>query len=214
MNTSISQTLTRSLYSNLTTFIAIFVLFIMSLGIPSIREFALPIIIGLIAAAVVITGLLAGSRVSGVFEVGPVAMKINGVNSTFGRTVRMRANVICKGRSTTLRNFMKRFGLTAKRDARVTQEQVNAMDQLFVMGSGGSQLAQAMNGVLFKGTVLGRNGFVLIIPKGSPVFLEGQQPGTPVKMNVRGTNRIVLICQTPDGTAMKAAIQYEQYAMK
>ena len=175
---------------------------------------AIPIIIGLIAAAVVITGLLAGSRVSGVFEVGPVAMKINGVNSTFGRTVRMRANVICKGRSTTLRNFMKRFGLTAKRDARVTQEQVNAMDQLFVMGSGGSQLAQAMNGVIFKGTVLGRNGFVLIIPKGSPVFLEGQQPGTPVKMNVRGTNRIVLICQTPDGTAMKAAIQYEQYAMK
>ena len=61
VNTSISQTLTRSLYSNLTTFIAIFVLFIMSLGIPSIREFALPIIIGLIAGAfssVFVTGPL------------------------------------------------------------------------------------------------------------------------------------------------------------
>lgn len=61
VNTSISQTLTRSLYSNLTTFIAIFVLFLMSLGIPSIREFALPIIIGLIAGAfssVFVTGPL------------------------------------------------------------------------------------------------------------------------------------------------------------
>lgn len=61
VNTSISQTLTRSLYSNLTTFITIFVLFVMSWGIPSIREFALPIIIGLIAGAfssVFVTGPL------------------------------------------------------------------------------------------------------------------------------------------------------------
>ena len=61
VNTSISQTLTRSLYSNLTTFITIFVLFIMSWGIPSIREFALPIMIGLIAGAfssVFVTGPL------------------------------------------------------------------------------------------------------------------------------------------------------------
>ena len=61
VNTSVSQTLTRSLYSNLTTFITIFVLFVMSMGIPSIREFALPIIIGLIAGAfssVFVTGPL------------------------------------------------------------------------------------------------------------------------------------------------------------
>ena len=61
VDTSISQTLTRSLYSNLTTFIAIFVLFLMSMGIPSIREFALPIMIGLIAGAfssVFVTGPL------------------------------------------------------------------------------------------------------------------------------------------------------------
>ena len=175
---------------------------------------AIPVIIGLIVAAVIITGLLAGARITGVFEVGPVAMRVNGVNSTYGRSVRIKANVACKGRSTTLRNFMKRFGVTAKRDSRVTQEQINAIDQLFVMGSGGSQLAQAMNGVTFKGTALGRNGFVLNIPKGSPVFLEGQEPGIPVKMSVRGVNRFVLICQTPDGTAMKVSIQYEQYAMK
>ena len=61
VNTSISQTLTRSLYSNLTTFIAILVLYLMSRSIPSIQEFALPIIIGLIAGAfssVFITGPL------------------------------------------------------------------------------------------------------------------------------------------------------------
>ncbi len=59
VNTSITQTLTRSLYSTLTTFITIFVLFIM--GVPSIREFSLPIIIGLIAgtySSVFITGNL------------------------------------------------------------------------------------------------------------------------------------------------------------
>ena len=49
VNASISQTLTRSIYSNLTTFITIFVLFL--LGVPSIRDFSLPIIIGLIAGA-------------------------------------------------------------------------------------------------------------------------------------------------------------------
>jgi len=59
VNSSISQTLTRSIYSNLTTFITIFVLFI--LGVPSIRDFSLPIIIGLIAGAyssIFVTGSL------------------------------------------------------------------------------------------------------------------------------------------------------------
>lgn len=57
VNTSITQTLTRSIYSTFTTFITIFVLFIM--GVPSIREFSLPIIIGLIAgtySSIFITG--------------------------------------------------------------------------------------------------------------------------------------------------------------
>ena len=59
VNTSITQTLTRSIYSTLTTFITIFVLFVM--GVPSIKEFSLPIIIGLIAgtySSVFITGNL------------------------------------------------------------------------------------------------------------------------------------------------------------
>ena len=59
VNASVSQTLTRSIYSTLTTFITIFVLFIM--GVPSIRDFSLPIIIGLIAgtySSVFVTGNL------------------------------------------------------------------------------------------------------------------------------------------------------------
>ncbi len=48
-NTSITQTLTRSIYSSLTTFITIFVLYLM--GVPSIKEFALPIIVGIITGA-------------------------------------------------------------------------------------------------------------------------------------------------------------------
>ncbi len=49
VNASVTQTLTRSIYSTLTTFITIFVLYLM--GVSSIKEFALPIIIGLIAGA-------------------------------------------------------------------------------------------------------------------------------------------------------------------
>ncbi len=49
VNTSVTQTLTRSIYSSLTTFITIFVLFVM--GVPSIKEFALPIIVGIITGA-------------------------------------------------------------------------------------------------------------------------------------------------------------------
>lgn len=59
VNTSITQTLTRSIYTSFTTFITVFVLFV--LGVPSIREFALPIIVGIICGAyssVCITGPL------------------------------------------------------------------------------------------------------------------------------------------------------------
>lgn len=45
VNTSISQTLTRSIYTNLTTFITIVVLYIF--GVSAIKEFALPLIVGI-----------------------------------------------------------------------------------------------------------------------------------------------------------------------
>ena len=47
VNKSITQTLTRSIYTSLTTFIMVAVLYIM--GVSSIREFALPLMIGLIS---------------------------------------------------------------------------------------------------------------------------------------------------------------------
>ena len=42
VNDSITQTLTRSIYTSLTTFVMVAVLYIM--GVSSIREFALPLI--------------------------------------------------------------------------------------------------------------------------------------------------------------------------
>lgn len=59
VNSSITQTLTRSIYTSFTTFITIFVLFI--LGVTAIREFALPIMVGIICggySSVFITGSL------------------------------------------------------------------------------------------------------------------------------------------------------------
>lgn len=44
---SVTQTLTRSLYSTLTTFMTIAVLFV--LGVPTIREFSLPLMVGIVA---------------------------------------------------------------------------------------------------------------------------------------------------------------------
>ena len=47
INKSVTETLTRSIYSSLTTFMTIFILFLM--GVPSIIEFALPSMVGLVA---------------------------------------------------------------------------------------------------------------------------------------------------------------------
>lgn len=59
VNTSVTQTLTRSIYTSFTTFITIFMLYI--LGIATIKEFALPLIVGIVAGAyssVCVTGSL------------------------------------------------------------------------------------------------------------------------------------------------------------
>ncbi|MCR5487075.1 MAG: protein translocase subunit SecD [Lachnospiraceae bacterium] len=46
VNTSISQTLSRSVFTSLTTFITVFMLYI--LGVPSIKDFALPLMAGVV----------------------------------------------------------------------------------------------------------------------------------------------------------------------
>lgn len=59
VNESITQTLTRSIYTSLTTFIMVFLLYIM--GVSSIREFAAPLMVGILCGAyssVCITGAL------------------------------------------------------------------------------------------------------------------------------------------------------------
>ena len=59
VNKSITQTLTRSIYTSLTTFVMVAILFVM--GVSSIREFALPLMVGIICGAyssVCITGAL------------------------------------------------------------------------------------------------------------------------------------------------------------
>lgn len=49
VNASVTQTLTRSVYSNLTTFVMVVVLFL--LGVSSIRDFALPLMVGILCGA-------------------------------------------------------------------------------------------------------------------------------------------------------------------
>ena len=59
VNASINQTLSRSIYTNLTTLASILVLFIV--GVASIKEFTLPMMVGIVAGAyssVFITGAL------------------------------------------------------------------------------------------------------------------------------------------------------------
>jgi SecD/SecF fusion protein len=59
VNRSITQTLTRSIYTSLTTFVMVLVLFIM--GVSSIRDFAMPLMAGIVCGAyssVCITGAL------------------------------------------------------------------------------------------------------------------------------------------------------------
>ena len=59
VNLSITQTFTRSINTSLTTFIMVFVLFL--LGVSSIREFALPLMVGIVCgtySSVCVTGAL------------------------------------------------------------------------------------------------------------------------------------------------------------
>ena len=59
VNTSITQTLTRSIYTSLTTFITVAMIYI--LGVTSIREFALPLLVGIVCggySSVCISGAL------------------------------------------------------------------------------------------------------------------------------------------------------------
>lgn len=59
VNRCITRTLTRSIYTSLTTFVMVLVLFIM--GVSSIKEFALPLMVGIVCGAyssVCITGAL------------------------------------------------------------------------------------------------------------------------------------------------------------
>ena len=59
VNRSIVSTLTRSIYTSLTTFVMVFILWLM--GVSSIKEFALPLMIGIVCGAyssVCITGAL------------------------------------------------------------------------------------------------------------------------------------------------------------
>lgn len=59
VNKSITQTLTRSIYTSLTTFVMVFFLYIM--GVSSMKEFALPLMVGILVGAyssVCITGAL------------------------------------------------------------------------------------------------------------------------------------------------------------
>ena len=59
VNKSITQTLTRSIYTSFTTLVMVFFLFI--LGVSSIREFALPLMVGILCggySSVCVTGAL------------------------------------------------------------------------------------------------------------------------------------------------------------
>lgn len=59
VNTSIAQTFTRSIYTNLTTFVMVLVLYIV--GVPSIKEFALALMVGVLGgtySSICITGPL------------------------------------------------------------------------------------------------------------------------------------------------------------
>lgn len=59
VNASVTQTLTRSIYTSFTTFVMVAVLYIM--GVSSIREFAAPLMVGILVGAyssVCITGAL------------------------------------------------------------------------------------------------------------------------------------------------------------
>ena len=52
VNTSITETLTRSIYTSFTTFVMVAVLYV--LGVATIKEFSLPLIVGVVAGEAIL----------------------------------------------------------------------------------------------------------------------------------------------------------------
>ena len=78
VNKSVSQTLTRSIYTSFTTFVTIAALYI--LGVPSIKEFALPLMVGIVAggySSVCVTGALWYLMRKHAEKTGKVAVEVN-----------------------------------------------------------------------------------------------------------------------------------------
>ncbi len=89
VNESITSTLTRTIYTSLTTFIAVFMIFIM--GVPSIQEFTLPIMVGIVAggfSSVCITGPLL--YVIGHKVLGKPRPKNPGVTANYGKNKKQK----------------------------------------------------------------------------------------------------------------------------
>ena len=92
----------------------------------------------------------------------------------------------------------------------VTQEQAQTLLNTFAMSR--DEVFNVLNSIELKGTILGKKGFVMRIPKGLPVKLNNCQKGEAIKMNAFGRNQMVFLINKADGTEVKISIIYEQDA--
>lgn len=170
----------------------------------------IPIFIVLIILFIVVLGLLKTRRIPGVFSIGPVSVRGENHTVTIGRPTRVQSRFACKGSKSKLFSVIRTYVNMTQNQPYITQEQAVTLMNTFSMSK--DEVFRVLSSIELTGTILGKKGFVLVIPKGLPVKLNTRQQGEAVKMNVMGHNQMVFIITKVDGTEVKINITYDQYA--
>lgn len=170
----------------------------------------IPVLIGVVVLVVVLLGLQQTRRIPGVFSIGPVSVKGTERSVSIGRPTRVQARIACKGTKSRLFSVIRTYVNMTQNQPYVTQEQAQTLLNTFSMSR--DEVFNVLNSIELKGTILGKKGFVMRIPKGLSVKLNNCQKGEAIKMNVFGRNQIVFLIYKTDGTEVKISITYEQDA--
>lgn len=167
----------------------------------------IPVLLVLIAIAVILMLLQGTRRVSGTFDIGPVVMMLEGNKITIGKVMSFPGHVLFN-RNKTMKGFMKKYAVKTKTQSFISQDQYDALDQLFVR-AGSDSLANELNGIVFKGTFFGKKGFTMVIPAGLQVALNDQPMGTAMKYKVNRSQSIRLTVRKKNGIQAVINIDYE-----
>lgn len=168
----------------------------------------IPVIIIIAIVIIVFFALQKTRLIDGRFEIGPVAMVVDGKTITTSKFLpAIDARVLFRGHK-TLKAVMKKYATKIRARVVLTEDQEEALQMLFIRTGNRNRLSTILNSIVFKGTFFGKKGFIIEIPKGQPVKLDDQEEGIAVKYKVSNSRDFTLKIKVPDGTEVRINMNY------